>query len=88
MIEISTDALERARVVAVLDAWAAQQLEICGVGHRIVTAYGPKRREGRTVPWVHVTAETLEGGRVWLGNGPTPDEARAAAAKAIESGEV
>lgn len=70
-------ALERARVVGVLDAWAAKM-------HRDVPS--PECWvKGDELRWV-MYLETDGPGLRW--EEPTQDAARAAAAKAIESGEV
>lgn len=68
------EALERARVVAVLDGWAEkhgaryQLLSLGAIGCRVSLV-----KRGATP--LHL-------------DGPTPDAARAAAARAIEAGEV
>ena len=71
-------ALERARVVAVLDGWAAQQSH--RRWHLVNYAHGVAVSR-----WVvNLTWPAGETER----SGPTPDAARAAAARAIEAGEV
>lgn len=73
--------LERARVVGVLDAWqAAQPARAPKTVRRRVEV-----RRGDFGDW-ECCCETLD--RFYKFGGPTPDAARAAAAKAIESGEV
>ncbi len=80
--------LERARVVGVLDAWAAARpLELRRVELR---GDGP----GLECLWTTTCTYTRSGDSpderytVYQLHGPTPDAARAAAAKAIENGEV
>ena len=75
------EALERARVVAVLDGWAQYR--------------GPAGRGGQwyvvqdTVCVLHVLPPGAESELPpHYFDGPTPDMARAAAARAIEAGEV
>lgn len=76
------EALERARVVGVLDAWA----QSCpGWAWRCVgSTSGRFCCEG---VFIHPNREPLTDERFDC-YGPTPDAARAAAAKAIESGKV
>ena len=81
------EALERARVVGVLDAWADEH---SGYSFRTDTEPGDCYSEE---PWLcHVAS--ADGRKVsaaykkLAGRGETPDAARAAAAKAIEAGEV
>lgn len=71
--------IERARVVGVLDAWAEKNE--CDPPHPVRQANG-----SFVVFWM-----TVGFGDIWSENeavGSTPDAARAAAAKAIENGEV
>ena len=70
-----TEALERARVVAVLDGWAV-------TGRRNV----PQVQRALSGPGWSVLVAGAE--RDYFFEGPTPDAARAAAARAIEAGEV
>lgn len=78
--------VERARVVGVLDAWAASQPKVCGQGVRLVFAYNTLASGN---PSCRLSAQhPATGADQFLGEGPTPDAARAAAAKAIESGTV
>ncbi len=80
--------IERARIVGVLDAWAdagerwqgrSWMYEFCesstGNNHCITLEYNGDAEVGHVEDWDSYT-------------GPTPDAARAAAAKAIEAGEV
>ncbi len=75
------EALERARVVGVLDAWAADNDE------HVITQ-GPCYDVTR--PRLYFCSLRLAGETTSLlsVSGPTADAARAAAAKAIEAGEV
>lgn len=72
--------IERARVVGVLDAWAERNEE-----HPFITQRGESDEAERWCCWrENYVGETVQ----CYFYGPTPDAARAAAAKAIEAGEV
>lgn len=83
----NTDALERARVVAVLDGWAADRERDEGpesASHTTERPTNPNNGE-----WVTILFSGYEGDEdTHRFRGPTPDAARAAAAKAIEAHEV
>jgi hypothetical protein len=78
--EAACEALERARVVAVLDGWAARQ-DNSGQ----VTVYSSEDADsGERLHWCCGLHGRASRGYI----GATPDAARAAAAAAIESGEL
>ncbi|HEY6924451.1 MAG TPA: hypothetical protein VI653_13350 [Steroidobacteraceae bacterium] len=72
-------AIERARVVGVLDAWAD------ALGYRVWAMI--RNSSGGWAVELHEGADGQEASTV-LGHANTPDDARAAAAKAIEAEEV
>lgn len=76
-------ALERARVVGVLDAWAAKPgNENYPFKTQPAEGFGPEDS------WCCWSESVDVPGRKQFFYGPDPDAARAAAAKAIEAGEV
>ncbi len=80
-VQAVTEALERARVVAVLDGWAQANP---GWAWRCIETGARCCCEG---VFIHNNREPLNDERFDC-YGPTPDAARAAAARAIEAGEV
>jgi hypothetical protein len=79
-------ALERARVIGVLDAWASSPFDGTSVHARRVSAMPAHMGSGwRCYLQIGVGAMNC---RAHKFSGATPDAARAAAAKAIEAGDV
>ncbi len=74
-------ALERARVVGVLDGWVAGRID-----RDMSLDIHPPTGHTTVMLWAN---RGPRGGRNYIAfRGPTPDAARAAAARAIEAGEV
>ncbi len=93
-----TEALERARVVGVLDAWAiglgGHADSIRAAGWSSLASGSPGKIESdKPTCWLYYEEWSGEDDGYWVAkeklfDAATPDAARAAAAKAIESGEV